>query len=93
MSTPAPPMGLIIELTHRCPLQCAYCSNPLALDAPKSELSTDDWFRVLDQAAAIGSLQVHFSGGEPMARRDLAQLVAHASAAGLIPTSSHRACC
>ena len=83
MNAPAPPMGLIIELTHRCPLQCAYCSNPLQLDAPKSELSTDEWFRVLDQAAAIGILQVHFSGGEPMARRDLPQLVAHASAAGL----------
>jgi len=83
MSALAPPMGLIIELTHRCPLQCAYCSNPLALDAPKSELSTDEWFRVLDQAAAIGILQVHFSGGEPMARRDLPALVAHASAAGL----------
>jgi pyrroloquinoline quinone biosynthesis protein E len=78
-----PPMGLIIELTHRCPLQCAYCSNPLQMDAPKSELSTDDWRRVLDEAAELGVLQVHFSGGEPMARRDLNELVAHASAAGL----------
>lgn len=76
-------MGLIAELTHRCPLQCAYCSNPLALDAPGSELSTQQWLDLLDQAAAIGILQVHFSGGEPMARRDLSQLVAHASAAGL----------
>jgi len=80
---PAPPMGLIIELTHRCPLQCAYCSNPLAMDAPKSELTTDEWLDVLDQAAEIGILQVHFSGGEPMARRDLVQLVAHAAARGL----------
>ena len=76
-------MGLIAELTHRCPLQCAYCSNPLALDAPGSELSTADWLRVLDEAAALGVLQVHFSGGEPMARRDLVQLVAHAARAGL----------
>jgi pyrroloquinoline quinone biosynthesis protein E len=76
-------MGLILELTHRCPLQCAYCSNPLALDAPKSELTTEEWQRVLSEAAALGVLQVHFSGGEPMARRDLPQLVAHASAAGL----------
>lgn len=78
-----PPMGLIIELTHRCPLQCAYCSNPLEMDAPRSELSTEQWMRVLDEAAAIGVLQVHFSGGEPMARRDLPELVAHAARKGL----------
>ena len=78
-----PPMGLIIELTHRCPLQCAYCSNPLALDLPASELSVEEWCRVLDEAAALGVLQVHFSGGEPMARQDLESLVAHAGAAGL----------
>lgn len=83
MSALAPPLGLIIELTHRCPLQCAYCSNPLAMDAPKSELSTQEWIRVIDEAAAIGVLQVHFSGGEPMARRDLRDLVAHAARAGL----------
>jgi len=81
--TVARPMGLIAELTHRCPLQCAYCSNPLALDPPAAELSTDDWLRVLDEAAALGILQVHFSGGEPMARRDLETMVAHANRAGL----------
>ena len=79
----APPMGLIAELTHRCPLQCAYCSNPLALDPPQGELTTDAWRRVLDEAAALGILQVHFSGGEPMARRDLGELVGHAAQAGL----------
>jgi pyrroloquinoline quinone biosynthesis protein E len=83
MTAPAPPMGLIIELTHRCPLQCAYCSNPLKLDEPGSELDTDAWQRVLTEAADLGVLQVYFSGGEPMARPDLAPLVAHASAAGL----------
>lgn len=83
MTMPAPPMGMIAELTHRCPLQCAYCSNPLAMDAPGTELSTEEWRHVLDQASAIGILQVHFSGGEPMARRDLTALVAHAAAAGL----------
>lgn len=76
-------MGLIAELTHRCPLQCAYCSNPLALDAPSSELTTQEWLHLLDQAAALGVLQVHFSGGEPMARRDLPKLVAHAGSRGL----------
>ena len=79
----SPPMGLIAELTHRCPLQCAYCSNPLALDDPRTELQTADWRRVLDQAAALGVLQVHFSGGEPMARRDLVELVAHAASLDL----------
>ena len=78
-----PPMGLIAELTHRCPLQCAYCSNPVALDSPRGELTTTDWMRVLDQTAGLGILQVHFSGGEPMARADLVQLVAHATRAGL----------
>lgn len=83
MSAVPPPLGLIVELTHRCPLQCAYCSNPLEMDAPSSELSTQQWMCVLDEAAAIGVLQVHFSGGEPMARRDLPELVAHAARRGL----------
>lgn len=83
MSTLAPPMGLIAELTHRCPLQCAYCANPLEMVAPRAELSTADWLRVIDEAAEIGILQLHLTGGEPMARPDLAQIVAHAAARGL----------
>lgn len=83
MTSPAPPFGLIAELTHRCPLQCTYCSNPLDLDDPETELSTEQWRRVLTEAANLGVLQVHFSGGEPMARPDLPALVAHASTAGL----------
>ncbi|TLU72171.1 pyrroloquinoline quinone biosynthesis protein PqqE [Lichenicoccus roseus] len=78
-----PPMGLLAELTHRCPLQCPYCSNPLELEAAAAELTTAEWCSVLDQAAAIGVLQVHFSGGEPMARRDLPELVRHAADRGL----------
>jgi PqqA peptide cyclase len=76
-------MGLIAEITHRCPLQCAYCSNPLDLDRPGGELTTGEWKRVLDEAAALGVLQFHFSGGEPMARPDLVELVAHAGRLGL----------
>lgn len=76
--TVSPPMGLLAELTHRCPLQCPYCSNPLALERVAQELSTREWLRVLDEAAALGVLQVHFSGGEPLLRRDLAELVGHA---------------
>lgn len=83
MSAPAPPMALLAELTHRCPLQCPYCSNPVALEQASNELTTVEWRRVLDEAAKLGVLQVHFSGGEPTARRDLPELVAHATGAGL----------
>jgi PqqA peptide cyclase len=77
------PLAILAEVTHRCPLQCPYCSNPLALERAGQELETAEWLRVLDEAAALGVLQVHFSGGEPMARRDLEALVAHAARAGL----------
>src|SRR5260370_42331809 len=77
------PLALLAELTHRCPLQCPYCSNPLELDRARDELDTDAWRRVLDEGADLGALQVHFSGGEPTARRDLGELVRHASRAGL----------
>ena len=79
----APPLALLAELTHRCPLRCPYCSNPLELDRASRELSTEDWKRVLSEAAALGVLQVHFSGGEPTARRDIVELVAHAAKVGL----------
>jgi pyrroloquinoline quinone biosynthesis protein E len=77
------PLAVLLELTHRCPLQCPYCSNPVALDRGGDELSTEEWKRVLDELAALGVLQVHFSGGEPTARRDLVELVRHAEARGL----------
>ncbi len=78
MSAPGPPDGLLAELTHRCPLRCAYCSNPLDLARRSEELETADWLRVLVQAAQLGVLQVHFSGGEPTLRPDLEQLIAEA---------------
>lgn len=74
-----PPLAVLAELTHRCPLRCAYCSNPLALDPASRELDTATWCRVLDEAADLGVIQVHFSGGEPTARKDMEQLVAHAT--------------
>ena len=77
------PIGLLAELTHRCPLQCAYCSNPLELDRKSGELDTETWKRVLSEAAALGVLQVHLSGGEPTARADLADIVAHCRSEGL----------
>jgi pyrroloquinoline quinone biosynthesis protein E len=78
-----PPLALLAELTHRCPLRCPYCSNPLKLERRGAELDTALWQRVLSEAASLGVLQVHFSGGEPLARRDLATLVRHATDVGL----------
>lgn len=79
----AAPVGLLAELTHRCPLQCAYCSNPLALEQPATELTTRQWCEALGQAAALGVLQLHLSGGEPTVRRDLEAIVQHAASFGL----------
>src|SRR3989440_12601475 len=84
MTAPEPvfkPLGLLAELTHRCPLGCPYCSNPLALD--RDELDTATWARVFREAAGMGVLQVHLSGGEPASRRDLVEIVATACDAGL----------
>ena len=77
------PLGLLAELTHRCPLGCPYCSNPLALDKRADELDTETWARVFREAAGLGVLQVHLSGGEPAARRDLPEIVKAAREAGL----------
>ena len=77
------PYALLAELTHRCPLRCPYCYNPVELVRRSGELDGDSWKRVLDQAAEMGILQVHFSGGEPTARNDIEELVAHADRAGL----------
>ncbi len=79
------PYALLAEITYRCPLHCPYCSNP-AQYPPGShgnELATTDWRRVLREAAALGVMHVGFSGGEPLLRRDLAELIAEARAAGL----------
>ena len=77
------PLAVLAELTHRCPLQCPYCSNPVELDRGGSELTTEEWKKVLTELAEIGVLQIHFSGGEPTARKDLVELVQHASDVGL----------
>jgi PqqA peptide cyclase len=77
------PLALIAEITHRCPLHCVYCSNPLELAAVSSELSTAEWIDVLQQSGKLGMLHAHFTGGEPLARPDLTELIAGARAAGL----------
>ncbi|MBW8792703.1 MAG: pyrroloquinoline quinone biosynthesis protein PqqE [Streptomyces sp.] len=77
------PYGLLAELTYRCPLACPYCSNPLNMAGYQDELATDEWRRVLAQACDLGVLQCHLSGGEPLLRRDLAEIVADAHDLGL----------
>jgi pyrroloquinoline quinone biosynthesis protein E len=77
------PLALIAELTHRCPLHCVYCSNPLELQHRAEELSTEIWSRVFQEAAQAGVLQADFTGGEPLARPDLVDLVRAARGAGL----------
>src|SRR5271169_1324329 len=77
------PLALIAEVTHRCPLHCVYCSNPLQLAGTQSELSTDEWTNIFQQSGKLGMLHAHFTGGEPLARTDLTELVSAARAAGL----------
>lgn len=81
--SPRPPIAMLAELTHRCPLACPYCSNPLELVEKGRELSTEAWADAFAQAAELGVLQLHLSGGEPASRPDLVELVAAARAAGL----------
>ncbi len=79
---PANPQWLLAEVTYRCPLQCLYCSNPLDFAAYQQELSTDTWLRVLQEARALGAVQLGFSGGEPLVRKDLEVLVAESRKLG-----------
>ncbi len=79
----AAPLGMLAELTHRCPLACPYCSNPLALERRADELDAGTWARVFREAAELGVLQVHLSGGEPASRRDLVEIASAAHEAGL----------
>jgi PqqA peptide cyclase len=77
------PLALIAEVTHRCPLHCVYCSNPMELAGTRSELSTEEWASIFEQSGKLGMLHAHFTGGEPLARPDLTELIAAARKAGL----------
>ena len=77
------PLALVAETTHRCPLHCVYCSNPLELAKASLELTTQQWQRVFEQCSSLGVLHIHFSGGEPLARGDVVELVASAHSNGL----------
>jgi pyrroloquinoline quinone biosynthesis protein E len=70
------PLSLIAEVTHRCPLHCVYCSNPLEMQTRQRELPTETWTKVFTLAAELGVMQLHLTGGEPLARPDLTALVA-----------------
>ena len=83
MSPPPRPYTLIAELTYACPLRCAYCSNPTSIQQMATPLGTGDWRRVIREAEALGVMQVHFTGGEPLLYADLEQLVAEARATQL----------
>ena len=77
------PLWLSLELTYRCPLKCSWCNNPLDFeDYGSQELSTAEWKKVLDDARRLGALQLGFTGGEPMLRDDLEELVGHADRIG-----------
>ncbi|GAA3183762.1 MULTISPECIES: pyrroloquinoline quinone biosynthesis protein PqqE [Streptomyces] len=83
MAAVNPPWAMLAELTHGCPLRCPYCSNPTELTRPSQELTTEQWVTVLAQAGELGVAHVHLSGGEPLLRRDLTEIVAGASRAGI----------
>lgn len=70
-----PPMWLLAELTYKCPLQCAYCANPVDFARHEDELNTDQWISILRQGRELGAAQLGFSGGEPLLRSDLEILV------------------
>src|ERR1700730_14437207 len=82
-STIPNPLALIAELTHRFPLPCVFCSNPLELHSPQKDLTPEVWSRVFKEAAKAGVLQADFTGGEPLARPDIVALVRAARSAGL----------
>ncbi|TBW06496.1 pyrroloquinoline quinone biosynthesis protein PqqE [Azotobacter chroococcum subsp. isscasi] len=79
---PGPPLWLLAELTYRCPLQCPYCSNPLDFARHGEELSTAEWIEVFRQARELGAAQLGFSGGEPLVRQDLTELIRAARGMG-----------
>ena len=82
------PYSIICELTYRCPLQCPYCSNPVDFGRYKNELDTHEWERILCEASELGVIQVHFSGGEPLLRKDIIQIVKKARELGMYSNMS-----
>ncbi len=79
----APPQALIAEVTHRCPMHCVYCSNPTEMQSRETELATDQWLKIIREAAALGCWHLHLTGGEPLSRHDLPALISGGRSAGL----------
>ncbi|KAA5830545.1 pyrroloquinoline quinone biosynthesis protein PqqE [Saccharopolyspora hirsuta] len=77
------PYGMLAELTYDCPLHCPYCSNPLRMGDYDDELTTAEWQRVIGEGRELGVLQLHLSGGEPLRRRDVVDIVRFGSGLGL----------
>lgn len=77
-----PPFWLLAELTYRCPLHCVFCYNPLNYAAIQNELTTAEWIKVMREARELGAAQLGFSGGEPLMRDDLEELVDEAHRLG-----------
>src|SRR3984957_13502414 len=76
------PLWMVAEPTFRCPLHCAFCSNPVDFAKIESKLRTEEWFRVSAEARSLGAVQLGLPGGEPLSRPDLELLVAEAHRLG-----------
>ena len=74
-----PPLWILLELTHKCPLECAYCYNQLDFASTKDAMSKEDWFRVMEQAREMGAVQLGISGGEPLLNKDVVEIVEKAN--------------
>ena len=74
-----PPLWILLELTHKCPLECAYCYNQLDFASTKDAMSKEDWFRVMEQAREMGAVQLGISGGEPLLNKDVVEIVQKAN--------------
>jgi len=77
-----PPLWVLLELTHKCPLECTYCYNQLDFASTKDEMTKEDWFRVMDEVRELGAVQLGISGGEPLLNKDVVEIVAYASKLG-----------
>lgn len=81
--TQTQPLWLLAEITYRCPLHCAFCYNPTNYaDYTKNELGTEEWIKVLRDARKLGALQLGISGGEPLLRDDIEDIVIEANHLG-----------
>ncbi|MHC1740985.1 MAG: radical SAM/SPASM domain-containing protein [Anaerolineaceae bacterium] len=81
-ATPTAPYRMDLALTYRCNNSCAHCYNARPRNYP--ELSTQEWFKILDNLWKLGIPHIVFTGGEPTLRDDLPELIQHAEANGQI---------